>query len=46
MGDTLRFERTPGGGRTVILTLPAAAQRSAAPDLDRLSAPEEDLTIF
>ena len=28
MGDTLRCEPTPGGGRTVILTLPAAAQRS------------------
>jgi two-component system sensor histidine kinase KdpD len=27
MGDTLRCEPTPGGGRTVILTLPAAAQR-------------------
>ncbi len=28
MGDTLRCERTPGGGRTVIVTLPACARRS------------------
>jgi two-component system, OmpR family, sensor histidine kinase KdpD len=31
MGDTLRCERTAGGGRTVIITLPAAARRQ--PDL-------------
>ncbi|MGD0706632.1 MAG: hypothetical protein ABSA02_42975, partial [Trebonia sp.] len=30
MGDTLRCERTPGGGRTVIVTLPASARRTAA----------------
>jgi two-component system sensor histidine kinase KdpD len=29
MGDTLRCERAPGGGRTVIVTLPASARRSA-----------------
>jgi two-component system, OmpR family, sensor histidine kinase KdpD len=29
IGDTLRYERTPSGGRTVILTLPAA--RSSPP---------------
>jgi two-component system, OmpR family, sensor histidine kinase KdpD len=29
MGDILRYERTPSGGRTVILTLPAA--RSSSP---------------
>ncbi len=26
MGDTLTFEETPSGGRTVVITLPAAAQ--------------------
>lgn len=31
MGDTLRSERTPAGGRTVILTLPAARPSSAGP---------------
>ena len=31
MGDTLRCECTPGGGRTVIVTLPASARRPAAP---------------
>jgi two-component system sensor histidine kinase KdpD len=30
MGDTLRCEQTPGGGRTVIITLPAAARRPPA----------------
>jgi two-component system, OmpR family, sensor histidine kinase KdpD len=30
MGDTLRWERAPGGGRTVIVTVPAAARRSLA----------------
>jgi two-component system, OmpR family, sensor histidine kinase KdpD len=29
MGDTLKSERTPSGGRTVILTLPAARSSSA-----------------
>ena len=31
MGDTLRSERTPAGGRTVVLTLPAARPSSAGP---------------
>ncbi|MGO9218876.1 MAG: universal stress protein [Streptosporangiaceae bacterium] len=31
MGDTLRCEETRSGGRTVILTLPAAARRPPAP---------------
>ncbi len=34
MGDTLRCERTPGGGSTVIVTLPASARRSAADPAD------------
>ena len=31
MGDTLRCEETRSGGRTVILTLPAATRRPPAP---------------
>jgi two-component system sensor histidine kinase KdpD len=31
MGDPLRCEPTAGGGRTVIVTVPASARRSAAP---------------
>jgi len=30
MGDTLRCEGAPGGGRIVIVTLPAVARRSPA----------------
>jgi hypothetical protein len=30
MGDTLRCECAPGGGRIVIVTLPAVARRSPA----------------
>ncbi|UWZ40541.1 universal stress protein [Dactylosporangium roseum] len=32
MGGTLRHERTPGGGRTVVITLPAAAHGRHAGD--------------
>jgi two-component system, OmpR family, sensor histidine kinase KdpD len=40
MGITLRRERTPSGGRTVIITLPAAAGASA-----RTSRPDEEMQL-
>jgi two-component system sensor histidine kinase KdpD len=39
MGTTLRCERTPSGGRTVLITLPAAARRPSGPPI-----PEMQLT--
>ncbi len=37
MGDTLRCEQTRGGGRTVIITAPAAARRPPAPPAPQTS---------
>ena len=39
MGDTLRCEETRGGGRTVTITLPAAARRSPAPPASESAVP-------
>jgi two-component system, OmpR family, sensor histidine kinase KdpD len=39
MGDTLRCQETHGGGRTVIITLPAAARRPPAPPAPKPAVP-------
>ncbi|UWP79588.1 universal stress protein [Dactylosporangium fulvum] len=43
MGGTLRHERTPGGGRTVVITLPAAhGRQGGGPRPDRPASREAD----